>query len=283
MHAHSEKKLLFIALCWKELIVLSYGGIWQEQYSDEKDNVQIVGFIAATEEECRNYFASRVLSKLVESDGTEELKQHIVELGSTGFGLSGLLEQIQSPPKAKDWEIGEAFAEIVLEDEHEAMFPWPTNFDKRTPKASLPGADLVGLQCYSAPRFVFGQVKSSSEDRVPPQIVNSTKDCLQNQIYELRHSRTIRQQLISWLMVRVKDSRWEDAFNEALKQYSDGNIWLVGILVSGKRSPKEEDFLDICKGLEHDSDFGEIKLMGFYLPFHKDEWVDIVYGKEVSQ
>jgi hypothetical protein len=134
----------------------------------------------------------RVSAKLAESDGTEELRQHLIELETTGFDLGGLLGQVENSPRAKDWEIGEAFAEIALEDGHEAMFPWPTGFDKRSRKASLPGPDLVGLQRRAAPRFVFGQVKSSSENRVPPQVVNSTEDCLRNQMIQLRHRPTNR-------------------------------------------------------------------------------------------
>ena len=156
---------------------------------------------------------------------------------TTRFDLQGLFEKIEASPRAKDWGIGEAFAEIALEDGHEAMFPWPTGFDKRATKASLPGPDLVGMQHHATPRFVFGQVKASSENRIPPQVVNSSEDCLRNQMKQLRHSPADRQQLISWLLVRMRDTEWEEAFNEALKHYSYGDLWLVGVLVSGKRKP----------------------------------------------
>jgi len=254
---------------------------WIEQFSSINCNVHVAGFITASEEECRQYFVDRVSAKLTESDGTEELRQHLVELETTGFDLSELLGQLESSPRAKDWEIGEAFAEIVLEDNHEAMFPWPTGFDKRTRRASLPGPDLVGLQCHAAPRFVFGQVKSSSEDRVPPQVVNSTTDCLRNQMSHLRHHSEKRQQLISWLLLRMRGTEWEDAFNEALQHYSNGDMWLVGVLVSGKRDPNERDLVNICADIKHQPGIAEIRLLGFYLPFHKDEWAHIIYGEEV--
>lgn len=253
---------------------------WKLQFQSESCHIQVSGFIAASEEECRQYFVRRVSAKLAESDGTEELRQHLIELETTGFDLGGLVGQVESSPRAKDWEIGEAFAEIAMEDGHEAMFPWPTGFDKRTRKASLPGPDLVGLQRHAAPRFVFGQVKSSSEDRVPPQVVNSTDDCLRNQMIQLRHRPADRQQLISWLLVRMRGTEWEAAFNEALKRYSEGDLWLVGVLVSGRRAPVETDLTKICAGIDHQPGGAEVHLLGFYLPFHKDEWVDIIYGKE---
>ncbi len=255
---------------------------WELQFQTENSHVQVSGFIAASEEECQQYFVHRVSAKLAESDGAEELRQYLIELETTGFDLGGLLEQVENSPRAKDWEIGEAFAEIALEDRHEAMFPWPTGFDKRTRKASLPGPDLVGLQRHAAPRFIFGQVKSSSENRVPPQIVNSTQDCLRNQMIQLRHRPADRQQLISWLLVRMRGTEWEDAFNEALKRYSKGDLWLVGVLVSGSRDPVETDLTSICAEIRHHPEEAEVHLLGFYLPFHKDEWVDLIYGKEAS-
>ena len=255
---------------------------WKLQFKSENSHIQVAGFIAASEEECRQFFVDRVSAKLAESDGAEELRQHLIEMETTGFDLRGLLGQIEASPRAKDWEIGEAFAEFALEDEHEAMFPWPTGFDKRATKASLPGPDLVGLQRHASPRFVFGQVKASSENRIPPQVVNSSEDCLRNQMTQLRHCPVDRQQLISWLLVRMRDTEWEEAFNEALQHYSNGDLWLVGVLVSGKRKPSEKDLTSICSGIGHQPGMGEVHLLGFYLPFHKDEWVDIIYGREAD-
>lgn len=252
---------------------------WQIQYESENAHVRIAGFVAASETECRKYFADRVAARLAESDNTEALSQHLIELETTGFDLGGLASQIASPPTAKDWEIGEAFAEVVLQDRHEAMFPWPTGFDKRTAKASLPGPDLVGLQQLVAPRFVFGQVKSSSEERVPPQVVNSSPDCLRNQMRCLLCRPAERQQLIGWLLVRMRDTEWETAFNEALARYAEGELWLVGVLVSGKRSADEHDLADICEGIGCSTANPQVDLLGFYLPFHKSEWIDLVNGR----
>ncbi len=253
---------------------------WKLQFSAEACHIQVSGFVAESKEACREYFVRRVSAKLAESDGAEELRQHLIELETTGFDLRGLSGQVVSSPRAKEWEIGEAFAEIAMEDGHEAMFPWPTAFDKRTRKASLPGADLVGLQRRATPRFVFGQVKSSSEDRVPPQVVNSTDDCLRNQMIQLRHSPADQQQLISWLLVRMRGTEWEAAFNEALNRYSNGDLWLVGVLVSGGRAPNSTDLTKICAGIDHTPGEAEVHLLGFYLPFHKNEWVNLIYDQE---
>ena len=152
-------------------------GFWIKQYSETVDNILVSGF-SAEEADCRQYFTSRISAKVSSADGTEQLREHLAELKTTGFDSDKLFSQIEESPPVKDWEVGEIFAETVLEDEHDAMFPWETGWDKRVSLASLPGADIVGLQNKKAPRFIFGQVKSFSEKRVPPQVVNTANDCL---------------------------------------------------------------------------------------------------------
>ncbi|MFP4166826.1 MAG: hypothetical protein ACLFUF_06635 [Opitutales bacterium] len=253
---------------------------WQKQFHSEHSNIQVLGYLAASEEACRRYFRERVSAKLAESDGSEELRSHLIELGTTGFDLGELAQQVESSPRVKDWEIGEAFAEVVLEDEHEALFPWPTGFDKRSPIASLPGPDLVGLQRHAAPRFVFGQVKSSSEQRVPPQVVNSGDHCLRDQMRELREKPSTRQQLISWLLVRMRETEWEGAFNEAVERYASDELWLVGVLVSGGRDANPDDLESICPETGHEGGNTDVSLIGFYLPFSKEGWAGLLDEEE---
>lgn len=263
-------------------MIMAAGINWVPKYDSENSHIKVAGFFVESEEECRSFFIKRVSAKLAETDGAEELKQHLFEMETTGFDLHGLIEQVEASPQAKDWEIGEALAEVVLEDNYEGMFPWPTGFDKRAKKASLPGPDLVGFQRHSAPRFVFGQVKSSSEKRTPPQVINKAKDCLRNQMFQLVHCNADQQQLISWLLVRMRETDWEQAFNEALRRYSEGDFWLVGMLISGNRETKEDDLARICSEIDHQPGNGEVHLLGFYLPFLKEQWVKLIYDEEVS-
>jgi len=249
---------------------------WQTSFDDREAHVRMAGFIAGSEKDCRRFFQESVAAKLAEGDGAEVLRDHLVELTTTGFDLTALQAQLQQSPPPKDWEVGEALAEAALELGHEALFPWPTGFDKRAVRASLPGADLVGLQNHAAPRFVFGQVKSSSENRVPPQVVDSGQDCLARQMHHLRHRSADRQQLIQWLLVRARDTDWESAFNEALERYAKDEMWLVGVLVSGQRDPDHGDLRPACAPIAHDGAGPEVGLFGFYLPFHKDEWLRLL-------
>lgn len=263
---------------------MARGGVmqldWKVHYQVDTCCVPIVGLVSSSKEECTAYLADRVATRLARADGTEELRRHIMDLEATGFALGSLLSQVEASPKAKDWEIGEALAEAVLEDRYDALFPWPCGLDKRSRKASLPGADLVGLQRRATPRFVFGQVKSSSETRVPPQVVDSATHCLKDQMAQLLRSSADRQQLISWLLVRARGTDWEAAFNEALQRYAQGNAWLVGVLVSGKRDASEGDLECVGRSLDRRATEPEVGLVGLYIPFHKSEWADIIYSGE---
>lgn len=256
---------------------------WKTEYQKTQDTIEVKGY-SVLEADCSTYFFNQVSSKIAEADGAELLRSYLSELETTGFDSGMLLKQTKDlVPAVKDWEIGEAIAETALESEHEAMFPWETGWDKRTPKASLPGADIVGFQNKTVPRFIFGQVKSSSERRVPPQIVNSGDDCMREQMYRLDHTEVERMQLIQWLLPRVKGTDWENAFNEALEKYSQKDYFLVGVLVSGGRDVNSADLTGICAGIQHNTSNGDMTLFGYYLPFDKSEWVGMLQNREVTQ
>ncbi len=256
---------------------------WRPLFKVEDSHIQVVGRCAASEEQCRHFFKHRVSARLAQSDAVETLRQHLIELRSPDAGLAALATQIERTPTAKQWEIGEAIAEIVLEDLHGADFPWQTGLDKRTSTASLSGADLVGLQNHEHPRFVFGEVKSTSEQRSPPSVVNSGEHCLRSQMHRLLHISESQAELIGWLRSRLADAEGMAKFNRALKEFAYGKFWLVGVLVSGKRTPNQSDLVGICAGIGKQPQMGgEVSLLGFYLPFKMEEWPELAWGRQES-
>jgi hypothetical protein len=254
---------------------------WTKTYDVKKGRTSLAGWRFESEAESKTYFAKRVKSKIQQSDSTNLLQEYLVEMADTGFEAATLNAQVDSPPLAKDWEIGEAFAEVILEDRFDASFPWPTSWDKRTPKASLPGPDITGFYQKNSPRFLFGEVKSSSEEKSPPQVARSGDDCLSRQVKRLVTSGSHRQQSIGWLLVRVKDSpRWKTVFDEALRRYADGEACVCGILVRGGIEPTTDDLSPVQDDLTDSSGTFDVMLLVFYLPFEKSKWVEIVYGRE---
>ena len=68
-------------------------------------------------------------------------------LATTDMATEQVERLLQAVPDPKGWEIGEALAECVLREDsgYEMHWPWNTVRDHRTPRASRPGADLVGF------------------------------------------------------------------------------------------------------------------------------------------
>lgn len=105
-------------------------------------------------------------------DDASSFEPDLRGLATTGMATEFVERLLNSVPESQDWEIGEALAECVLQKDsgREIHWPWNTVRDRRTPRASLPGADLVGF--YSQDDTVlllFGEVKTSSDAATPPQ------------------------------------------------------------------------------------------------------------------
>lgn len=257
---------------------------WNQKYIATNGKTSLAGWCFDAEADCEAYFVNRVTKKLQDSDTTALLQEYLVEMADTGFDTTMLQAQVQSPPRAKDWEIGEAFAQVMLEDRFDASFPWPTSWDKRTPKASLPGPDMPGFHRKNGARFLFGEVKSSSENKTPPQVVNCGDDCLCKQMGRLLTSSAHRQQLIEWLLVRTKDSKtWKPVFEEAMKCYANGDACICGVLVRGGIEPNQDDLLSLQAELAAAATGFDVHVYAFHLPFDKSRWVELIYGKELLQ
>jgi hypothetical protein len=177
------------------------------------------------------------------------------------------------------------FAEAVLEDLHEAAFPWPTSLDKRTPSASLPGPDLVGFHRKVHLGFFFGEVKSSSESDCPPQVVASGDDCLLRQLRRLVTSSEHRQQLIQWLLVRARGTDWLPIFDEALKHYcsNPAQDCIQGVLVRGANPPNQKDLSGCHETLAQEETTFAVSLFGFYLSFNKNQWPELIYQEGATR
>lgn len=137
-------------------------------------------------------------------------------------------------PETRDWAVGEAIAEAVLEAQHDVVLPWNTERDKRNPFASLPGADIVGFQRDgNSYCLALGEVKCSYEAKWPPQVMSGRSGMI-HQLETLAYRLGAIYQLLQWLLPRVKNSVHEAAFNVACERYFNSekrDLALFGILV----------------------------------------------------
>jgi hypothetical protein len=188
---------------------------------------------------------------------------------------------LNSNPAPLDWEIGEAIAECLLEDEFGVTWPWNENRDKKTPRASLPGADLVGfLGDGDQAILLFGEVKTSFDKSHPPGVM-SGRSGLAHQIDYLINSKEEHGALIRWLHARCKNTAHWPKFQAALKSYLSSRgkrIALVGVLLRDT-TPHQDDLRTRGKKLEGMALVEtQVRLDAWYSPRPISDWVKVTMG-----
>jgi hypothetical protein len=217
-----------------------------------------------------SFITNDVASRLHDEEGTNEFEAHLRGLANTGFERDSLNEILAAEiPEERDWAIGEAMAEAYLGREHDITWPWNMERDKRTPKASLPGADLVGFEVKGINiRLALGEVKASSDTNTPPGVMYG-RSGMSHQIDNLANNLALINQLLKWLLPRCKGTPFEASFNAAIALYFDsGNkaIALFGVLVRDTQ-PNELDLKARGQTLAGTlQDPTTCKLFAIYLP-----------------
>lgn len=136
------------------------------------------------------FMRKEVANRLNDTPGRDEFHSHLRGLALTGMGKDSLEAVLNAGiPEERDWAVGEALAEALLIRSHGVVFPWNMARDKRNARGSLPGADIVGfLPLDSSFRLALGEVKTSCEDKYPPQVMSGRSGHLGHQIDNLAQS-----------------------------------------------------------------------------------------------
>jgi len=164
------------------------------------------------------FMKNEVSSRLHDKEGTEELESHLRGLATTEFAKENLNKVLAAEiPEERNWAVGEALAEAYLKQHHNIVWPWNMGRDKRTAKASLPGADLIGFQVNKEKvHLVLGEVKTSSDEDTPPNVMYG-RGGIKNQIDKLAADLGLINQLLKWLLPRCKNTQNEPMFNAAME------------------------------------------------------------------
>lgn len=232
--------------------------------------------------EFNTFLANNVTSRLYDVEGNAEFKAHLTGLVNTGFAKDSLQAILMADnPEQRDWAIGEAIAEAYLERDYDITWPWNMERDKRNPKASLPGADLIGFEIKGDYiRLVLGEVKTSSDVRTPPRVMNG-RSGMTHQIDQLANNLSLIYQLLKWLLPRCKGTRYEELFNAAVGLFLDsGNktITLFGVLIRDTQ-PNSLDLQVRGETLGGHLQFPTTcQLIGIYLPCTISELLKRVNG-----
>ena len=209
--------------------------IWQTLYQSADGCVSWQGNCAQAGDLFNGFLQGPVSARLNDSEGSIALSQHLRGLSLTGMGQDALQAVLDAElPETRDWAAGEALAEVVLQEQHDVVLPWNNERDKRNPFASLPGADIVGFQRDGeSHRLALGEVKCSSEDKWPPQVMTGRSGMI-HQLETLAGNLGTLCQLLKWLLPRVKNTEYQAAFDSACRRsFESGNrdLALFGVLI----------------------------------------------------
>lgn len=221
---------------------------------NEKQNGMCVKGIFYNEDDL-NQSAKIIADVCFDTSGQEDFEKFVLSLSDTGFSPMNAVF-----PEVRDWQVGEGFAEAYLTAHLSCSFPWSNNRDLKNPNSSLTGADMVG---FHQGKFAFGEVKTSKEQKYPPQVTSKKGDGLNTQLKKLCHDHDLRWVLVQYLFHRVKTSA---DYQEACSAYLKGNkdFYVFGVLVRSVE-PKIGDWDYLKKHLEvHEEN--RVSLIALYLP-----------------
>ena len=244
--------------------------------------------VTFNEQECHDHLKGAVKGNLVDREQREELLDSLKNLKSdTGFDANDqLLADIQAweneEVNVQNFRIGEAYAEIVLEENFQCRFHWNELRDARNPKGNKTGADLVGfIEIDGQVLFLFGEVKTSSENANPPQVMTS-RDGMENQLCDLCDQPDKRRILISYLQNKARlfedGHQFKEDFNTSVKAFytAQGSYQLVGVLVRDT-DPLEQDVSESYHRIKDKIlEPTGLKLFALYVPGKKSEWLKIM-------
>lgn len=235
---------------------------WQGRFVDDTDQFT-------------RYMREIVRDRISDTESTYE--SDLRGLATTGMETRFVEDLLGAVPQVNEWELGEALAECVLRDDSDmqVVWPWNTIRDRRTPRASLPGADLVGFFIKTSDvLLLFGEVKTSSDVNSPPGVMSGGSGLA----WQLEKNATrldIHNSLLQWLHARCRMQPLRGHYEKAVRRYvrSGGkDLLIVGALIRDI-SPSESDLK--VRGEELSSKFDSptrIELFAWYLPVPIADW-----------
>jgi hypothetical protein len=207
-------------------------GAGSVNYSIGKDPVVGCG-LCWTEADLDSALRGPVAEIIFDYDGQAKVSSLLASAATTEFDSSHISRILQDPTVVENWRVGEAMAEAYVRQHRSCNFPWPDGRDERKKGSSLPGADLVGFQQNGQTvRFVLGEVKTSAEEKYPPQVMYG-RHGLKQQLEDLRDNVSIRDGLVKYLAHRAVNADWQQRFIEASRRYITDNtdVQLFGLLI----------------------------------------------------
>lgn len=230
-----------------------------------------------------------VFDSLLDIEVHQDRLSELTGLLETGFSQSeNLLADIQAlenaePEDLRNWRIGEALAEVILEENFQCRFHWNELRDARNPKGNKTGADLVGfIESEGNVLFLFGEVKTSSETANRPPQVMTKADGIENQLKDLYNDRNKRQILITYLKSKTIDlpdlHPFKVDYDKALRSYYaiSQSYQLIGVLVRDVETDHRDVSISYNRIRTTILNPIGLKLIALYTSIQKSTWHNLV-------
>ncbi|MEW6141423.1 MAG: hypothetical protein AB1733_24635 [Thermodesulfobacteriota bacterium] len=253
------------------------------RYEGAHRNAVWRGRVVDDAENFAKFMQGPVRDRVDDSESNDEFAAEVRGLGTTGMATEFVERLLRAAPNREGYEVGEALAECVVsqDDKREISWPWNTVRDRRTPRASLPGADLVGFcRQDKVVLLLFGEIKSSSDSDIPPNVMYGSG----GMTWQLEENATrldVQHTLLKWLRSRCTSKQHVKLYRAAVQRYvaSQGKeILLVGILLRDTR-PAEKDVKNRAKALAKKlASPTQIEIVAWYLPVPIGKWASLLHG-----
>lgn len=232
-------------------------------------------------EHTRAFLNGAVRYRAEDEPATGMFEDELRALATTDMAVDNLSQFLNDSVEREGWELGEAFAEVLLEqDTHRrVLWPWNNARDRKTPRASLPGADLVGFAFAGGDwNLLLGEVKTSSDSSCPPNVMYGKKG-LTWQLETNALGKEIQRTLLRWLRMRCTTPETVSAYKTAVRRLLEtGALLVVGILLRDT-SPDARDVEGRARHLGSALAAPQrVEVLAWYLPIPIEEWPRVAGG-----
>jgi hypothetical protein len=252
------------------------------EFSGHASSASWEGRVVADDRQFKRYIREVVHSRI--ADNQSSFVFDLQGLATTGMATEFVERLLNAIPEPESWEIGEALAECALKDDsgREIHWPWNSVCDRRTPRASLPGADLVGFYREDdSVLLLFGEVKTSSDAKTPPGVMNGGS----GMAWQLEQSATrldIQYTLLRWLHKRCREQPYRGLYEKAVGRYLESQgkeLFLIGVLIRDT-APNGLDLKARGKVLSKKlAAPSRVALIAWYLPVPISDWPKLLREK----
>jgi hypothetical protein len=248
-----------------------------DHYADGDGQATWAGRSIADDPDFRAYLQGPVRDRLRDEDAAGPFAAELSALAITGLGVETVESVLASQEYEREpWEVGEALAEVLLEEHRGTIWPWNTERDKRTPKASLPGADLIGFVSLGADDAVLaiGEVKTSSDPERPPGVMTGRSGMV-HQLQRFQDNPELQGTILKWLRARCAGTAHWPYYQAAVGRYVNSgarDVVLFGVLMRDTE-PHSLDLENRGRALGAGAEAPTcFELAAWHLPCPVDDW-----------